>query len=116
MPSGACRLAEEFRFRAHRDRCRDRGVGRIDVLKVGHHGSRGATGDEFLELIRPKAAVISVGPNTYGHPSPETLARLAQHDIPVWRTDQDGDVTVTTDGSTMSLCGRRGCVEEAVSP
>jgi competence protein ComEC len=91
-------------------------LGAVDVLKVGHHGSRGATGDAFLDRIRPKAAIISVGVNTYGHPSQETLRRLANHHVPTWRTDQDGDVTVTSDGTTMSVCASRGCVREPVRP
>ncbi|MEO8294302.1 MAG: DNA internalization-related competence protein ComEC/Rec2 [Gemmatimonadota bacterium] len=93
-----------------------RRVGRVDVLKVGHHGSRGASGDSFLDRLAPKAAVISVGTNTYGHPAPETIGRLARHRIPTWRTDQEGDVTVTTDGRTMSVCGHRGCTRESVDP
>jgi competence protein ComEC len=75
----------------------------IDLLKVGHHGSRWSTGDEWLDSLRPRAAVISVGSNTYGHPSPETLGRLARHHVEVWRTDRDGMVTVTTDGRGMTV-------------
>jgi competence protein ComEC len=75
----------------------------VDLLKVGHHGSRGSTGDEWLDSLRPSAAVISVGQNTYGHPSPPTLARLRRHRVEVWRTDRDGAVTVTTDGTHMTV-------------
>jgi competence protein ComEC len=75
----------------------------VDLLKVGHHGSRGSTGDEWLDSLQPKAAVISVGRNKYGHPSPPTLARLQRHRVEVWRTDQDGAVTVTTDGTAMTV-------------
>jgi len=78
----------------------------IDLLKVGHHGSRGSTGDEWLDSLRPKAAVISVGTNTYGHPSPEALERLARHRVEVWRTDRDGSVTVWTDGRQMEVRAR----------
>jgi competence protein ComEC len=77
----------------------------VDLLKVGHHGSRGSTGDEWLDSLRPKAGVISVGPNNYGHPAAETLARLLQHRVEVWRTDRDGSVTVTTDGQRMTVVG-----------
>jgi competence protein ComEC len=79
---------------------------RVDLLKVGHHGSRGSTGDEWLDSLRPKAAVISVGANTYGHPSPEALGRLARHRVEAWRTDRDGTITVWTDGSQMRLRAR----------
>jgi competence protein ComEC len=93
-----------------------RRVGGVDVLKVGHHGSRTATGDALLDRVHPRAAVISVGRNTYGHPAPETMARLRRHRVPVWRTDQDGDITVTTDGDSMSVCGSRGCRRFATTP
>jgi competence protein ComEC len=74
---------------------------RVDLLKVGHHGSRGSTSDEWLDSLRPLAAVVSVGQNTYGHPAPETLERLRRHRVTLWRTDRDGLVTVTTDGRRM---------------
>jgi competence protein ComEC len=79
---------------------------RVDLLKVGHHGSRGSTGDEWLDSLRPRAAVISVGQNNYGHPSPETLDRLRRHGVAVWRTDRDGAVTVITDGRQMAVRSR----------
>jgi competence protein ComEC len=78
----------------------------VDLLKVGHHGSRGSTGDEWLDSLRPRAAVISVGHNNYGHPAPATLARLLRHGVALWRTDRDGTVTVTTDGHQMTIQSR----------
>jgi competence protein ComEC len=78
----------------------------VDLLKVGHHGSRGSTGTEWLDSLRPRVAVISVGRNTYGHPSGQTLARLSSRRIEVWRTDRDGAVTVTTDGKRMTVQSR----------
>lgn len=75
----------------------------VDLLKVGHHGSRGSTSDEWLDSLRPRAAVISVGQNKYGHPSPPTLARLRRHGVEVWRTDRDGTITVITDGVRMTI-------------
>jgi competence protein ComEC len=81
---------------------------RVDLLKVGHHGSRGSTGEEWLDALHPTGAIISVGHNNYGHPSPETLSRLRHHGIAVWRTDQDGTVTVTTDGRQMTIRSPRG--------
>ena len=82
--------------------------GPVDLLKVGHHGSRGSTGAALLDALRPLAAVISLGRNDYGHPAPETLARLEHRRIPVLRTDEDGTISVTTDGSTMWIRSRRG--------
>jgi competence protein ComEC len=81
---------------------------RVDLLKIGHHGSRGSTSDEWLDSLQPETAVISVGRNNYGHPAPETLSRLRQHGVAIWRTDQDGPVTVTTDGRRMTIQSRRG--------
>jgi competence protein ComEC len=75
----------------------------VDLLKVGHHGSRGSTGDEWLDSLRPRVAMISVGRNTYGHPSAQTLARLRSRRIEVWRTDRDGVITVATDGQRMTV-------------
>ena len=79
-------------------------VGRVDVLKVGHHGSRSATGDAWLSELDPRIAVISSGAgNRYGHPHPEVLARLARHGIGPWRTDQSGHIRVHTDGRTLTV-------------
>lgn len=67
----------------------------VDVLKVGHHGSKSATGENFLERIRPLSAIISVGAdNSYGHPNPEVTKRLEKFGIPVYRTDQSGTITI----------------------
>jgi competence protein ComEC len=66
---------------------------RSDVLKVGHHGSRGSTTAAFLEAVSPRAALLSCGrENRFGHPAPETLANLAAKGIRVFRTDLDSDV------------------------
>src|SRR6267143_3970318 len=74
-------------------------VGPVDLLKVGHHGSRSATSDEWLDELAPRQAVISVGRNNhYGHPAPEVLARLARHGVTVFRTDRSGTITFSTDG------------------
>jgi competence protein ComEC len=81
---------------------------RVDLLKVGHHGSRGSTGEPWLDRLRPAVAVISVGRNDYGHPASETLARLVAHEVQVRRTDQDGTVTVVTDGRSMRVRSSRG--------
>ncbi len=78
----------------------------VDLLKVGHHGSRGSTGDDWLSSLRPKTAVISVGRNDYGHPSPAALARLSSHRADVRRTDLEGTISVTTDGTAMTVRSR----------
>ncbi|GGR28054.1 ComEC/Rec2 family competence protein [Deinococcus ruber] len=68
------------------------GMGKLDLLKTAHHGSRFSSTDPFLNQTQPKDAVISVGRNTYGHPNPDLLARLAARGVRVWRTDQVGTV------------------------
>ena len=90
-------------------------VGPVDLLKVGHHGSRGATGTAWLRELKPKEAIISVGENRYGHPSPEALARLSAAGAEVWRTDRDGTIEVRTDGHTMTIRSRRGVATRTTS-
>lgn len=66
------------------------------VLKLGHHGSRSASGPEWLREVHPRWAVVSCGRhNVYGHPHPSVLARVKGLGISVARTDTDGDVTFT---------------------
>lgn len=65
-----------------------------EVLVCGHHGSKYATSDYFLETATPETAVISVGVNNYGHPADDTLQRLADHNVKVRRTDQEGSITI----------------------
>jgi competence protein ComEC len=80
-------------------------IGKVDVLKAGHHGSRTATGDGWLAELDPTAVVVSVGVNRYGHPSPDALRRIAASGAELWRTDRDGTVEVRTDGSTVWMRG-----------
>lgn len=69
------------------------------ILKVGHHGSQDATSPAYLEAVNPKIAVISVGlGNSYGHPDQETLGKLADMGVIVYRTDLNGNIVITTDG------------------
>ena len=74
---------------------RDGQVPRADVLKVGHHGSRGSTTAAFLEAVCPRAALLSCGrENRFGHPAPDTLRTLAAARVPVFRTDLLSDVRI----------------------
>lgn len=70
---------------------------KCSVLKVSHHGSRFGSCDEFIEKTDPDMAVISVGKNNYGHPAQETLDRLSERNIPVYRTDQQGAIGIDVD-------------------
>lgn len=80
------------------------------VLKVGHHGSSTSTTDDFMQSVSPILAVISVGArNLYGHPAKEVVARLEARGTEVLRTDLEGTIVVTTDGSSaLSVATKRG--------
>ena len=68
----------------------------LELLVAGHHGSKYSTSLELLEAARAETAVISVGWNSYGHPAWETLRRLELMGLEIYRTDEDGSVTVRT--------------------
>jgi len=74
-------------------------VGKVDVLKVGHSGSRTSSSSTFLTQIDAKHGVISVGrDNSYGHPHPAVVDRLREHGMTVWRTDHNGDIFLSSNG------------------
>ncbi len=74
-----------------------------DVLKVAHHGSKYSSSEDFFKMISPIAAVISVGKNSYGHPTTEILQRLKNFSIEVLRTDVNGDIKFICDGKNIIL-------------
>ena len=75
-----------------------------DVLKVGHHGSSASTTQDFLNKVAPTYAVISVGSgNTYGHPADQTLSRLNDANVKVYRTDLQGTIVFTSDGNKITV-------------
>ncbi len=77
---------------------------KCDVLKVGHHGSGSSTSANFLKKTEPSYAVISCGlHNSYGHPDDDVLKRLYERNIKVFRTDLQGTIVFTTDGSAISV-------------
>ena len=77
---------------------------RATVLKVGHHGSRGASSAAFLGRVAPRVAVISCGRfNPYGHPAPDALARLKDAGAEVFRTDRDGEVSLSCDTQNCAV-------------
>lgn len=72
-----------------------------DVLKVGHHGSAYSSTAAFISAVHPKYAIISVGRhNMFGHPGPSTLETLRRFGASVYRTDENGAVSITTDGES----------------
>lgn len=70
-----------------------------DVLKVGHHGSDSSSGEEFLRLVAPAWAIISSGPNKYGHPSLRVLKKLERAGAEILRTDEKGDIILPVDNN-----------------
>jgi len=76
----------------------------VDVLKIGHHGSKTSTSQEFLEVIRPEYAVASYKQgNSYGHPTAVVLQRLFDMGITVYGTGKSGNVVLTTNGLDYSF-------------
>lgn len=74
-----------------------------DVLKLGHHGSKTSTSGAFLNEVNPDYAVISCGMgNSYGHPTEETLNKLRYNGVKVFRTDEQGTIIATSDGTEIS--------------
>lgn len=67
----------------------------VDLFIAGHHGSATSSSALLLEAVRPEVAVVSSGENTYGHPKPETLLRLRDAGADIYRTDLQGNVTIT---------------------
>jgi len=76
----------------------------VDYIKVPHHGSRSGLTPELLEATAPEVAVISVGKdNSYGHPHEEILKMLSDYGVTYFRTDEKGDIVVTSDGTSWRL-------------
>jgi len=84
-----------------------------DVLKIGHHGSNTSSSYAFLNEVMPSYAVISCGEgNSYGHPHEEVLSRLRDADTVLYRTDLQGDIILTSDGTNIYFeTGRNAQVE-----
>jgi competence protein ComEC len=77
-----------------------------DVLKVPHHGAATSVG-EFFDAVAAPVAVVSVGENTYGHPTEFTLDALSAAGSSVWRTDEHGTVTITFQAGQPMVSGER---------
>ena len=82
--------------------------GRVHILKVAHHGSKGSSCEDFLAMVGREdfTALISVGPkNSYGHPHGDTLSRLGAAGATVKRTDLLGQITLKTGGKSVTIGG-----------
>ena len=82
-------------------------LGRLAIVELPHHGSRGGLDDRLLGEMAPRLAVVSVGPNKFGHPTPEMLALMATHHLPLLRTDRVGDITLTAGPHGLSVAEAR---------
>ncbi|MCM0648604.1 MBL fold metallo-hydrolase [Clostridium swellfunianum] len=86
------------------------------VLKIGHHGSKSSTNQSFLNKVNPNYGVISVGKgNSYGHPTQEVMDRLKSKGVQVYRTDENGTVVATSDGTNISFNTSPGSYNGIVS-
>ena len=83
----------------------DQGVDlHADVLKVGHHGSAYGSSSAFIAAVHPRYAIVSVGRhNLFGHPAPSTLETLRRYGATIYRTDENGAVTVVSDGRALAV-------------
>ena len=80
------------------------GIGKVDVLKVGHHGSTTSSGQKFIERVQPTYAMIEVGKdNSYGHPKTEILNRLDYYGVKVFRTDTNKSIVANVNGEGSLL-------------
>ena len=75
----------------------------VEVLKVAHHGSKYSTSEEYLKKIDPELAIISVGRNSFGHPTKEVIERLLNQNIKILRTDQNGEIEIVSNGKKWGL-------------
>lgn len=79
------------------------------VLKLGHHGSKTATSEAFLDAVNPSYAVVSVGANNkYNLPGVEVMQQLESRGIPVYRTDESGTIVAESDGKNITFNTRAG--------
>jgi len=98
---------DKFLFTGDAEKSEEDGIWtniKCDVLKVGHHGSDSSSSSNFLKKVEPSYAVISCGlHNSYGHPTDDVLKRLDDRNIDVYRTDLQGTIVFTSNGSNISV-------------
>lgn len=93
-----------------------RGDLKCQVLKVGHHGSSTSTSDPFLNAARPQYAVIMCGTdNDYGHPHKETIEKLNQAGVKIYRTDENENIVFSSDGNSLKIETFRGSANDAAT-
>ncbi len=78
----------------------------VQILKAGHHGSSTSSSEQFLDTVNPRIAILSYGKdNSYGHPHPEVIERFDERGIARWATEEQGMITIRTDGEEMEIQG-----------
>ncbi len=76
----------------------------VEILKVGHHGSRTASSMQFLQVVKPECAIYMAGEgNSHGHPHQETITNLCEVGAEIYGTDIHGTIIITTDGQTYNV-------------
>lgn len=81
----------------------------VDVFKAAHHGGATSNTELFLTMIRPEIVVISCGrDNSYGHPNPTVLKRLETYTDEIYRTDEDGNIVIESDGEKLEVLTSEG--------
>ena len=86
---------EEIAENAILEKYKDTNTLKSTILKVAHHGSKSSSTEEFLNVVKPKIAIIGVGEkNTFGHPNSNILERLKKSGSKLFRTDEDGEITI----------------------
>ena len=84
-------------------------AGDVDLIKVGHHGSKTSTSPNFIDKVKPEYAVITCGKNNrFGHPDKETMDTLKSRNIKVYRSDECGDIIFTSSGNGLSVNCKEG--------
>lgn len=83
------------------------GIPPLNVLKVPHHGSKTGMTDAFVDWANPQVSIISVGKNSYGHPSNNAIDGLKQKQSRIFRTDQSGDIEIVSDGTRFTVKTQR---------
>jgi competence protein ComEC len=78
-------------------------AGKVTILKISHHGSKNGTDQKVLNFTNPKLAIISVGKNSYGHPTSLVLNLLKTAGIKTLRTDRVGDIEIVSDGKAYKI-------------
>lgn len=82
-------------------------VPNVDFISVPHHGSKGSSTSEFVAKADPEYAIVSVGENSYGHPTADALNKYTNIGAKVYRTDKLGNIVVKTDGNTATINGSK---------